>query len=72
MAQPPDFVNESHKRMMRTCDKKITELQNKCDWLKGDFEECHAKIRKLPQQLMNGDIHRGRNTLRTSDFDLYD
>jgi hypothetical protein len=27
---------------------------------------------KLQEQLMNGDIHQGRNTLRTCDFDLYD
>jgi hypothetical protein len=58
--------------MMCARDKRITELQRECDKLKGDIEECHAKRRKLQQQLMNGDVHRGRNTLRTSDFDLYD
>ncbi len=57
---------------MRTRDKRITELQKECDKLKGDIEECHAKMRKLQQQLMNGDVHRGQNTLQTSDFDSYD
>ncbi len=72
MAQPPDFANDTHKRMMRARDKRITELQKECDNLKGDIEEYRAKMRKLQQQLMNGDIHQGRNTLRTSDFDSYD
>ncbi len=57
---------------MRARDKRLTELQKECDKLKGDIEECCAKMRKLQQQLMNGDIHRGQNTLRTSDFDSYD
>jgi hypothetical protein len=72
MAQPPDFVNDTHRRMMRARDKRITELQKECDKLKGDIEEYHAKMRKLQQQLMNGDVHQGRNTLRTSDFGSYD
>jgi hypothetical protein len=72
MAQPPDFVNDTHKRMMCACDKRITELQKECDKLKGDIEEYRAKMRKLQQQLMNGDFHQGQNTLRTSDFDSYD
>jgi hypothetical protein len=72
MAQPPDFVNETHKRIMCTCDKRTTELQKECDKLKGDIEECRAKMRKLQRQLMNRDVHRGRNTLQTSDFDSYD
>jgi hypothetical protein len=72
MAQPPDFVNDTQKRMIRAHDMKITKLQSKNDKLKEEVEEYHAKMRKLQQQLMNGDIHRGRNTLRTSDFDSYD
>jgi hypothetical protein len=72
MAQPPDFVNDTHKRMMRTRDKRITELQKECDKLKGDIEEYHAKMRKLQWQLMNGDVHQGWNTLQTSEFDSYD
>jgi hypothetical protein len=72
MAQPPDFVNDKHKRMMRAHDKRITELQKECDKLKGDIEECHAKMRKLQRQLMNGDVHQGRYTLWTSDFDLHE
>ncbi len=57
MPQPPDFVNDTHKRMMHACDKRITELQKKCDKLRGDIEEYCAKMRKLQQQLMNGDVH---------------
>jgi hypothetical protein len=72
MAQPLDFMNDTHKRMMRAHDKRITELQKECDKLKGDIEEYPAKMRKLQRQLMNGDVHRGRNTLQTSYFDSYD
>jgi hypothetical protein len=69
MAQPPDFVNDTHKRMMRARDKRITELQKEFDKLKGDIEEYRAKMRKLQWQLI---VHRGWNTLQTSDFDSYD
>jgi hypothetical protein len=72
MAQPPDFINDTQKRMIRARDMRITQLQSKNDKLKGEIEECRAKMRKLQQQLMNADVHRGRNTLRTSDFDSYD
>ena len=72
MAQPPDFGYDQLKKMIRPHDFRIANLQSKNDKLKGDIEECRAKMRKLQQQLMNGDIHRGRNTLRTSDYDLYD
>ncbi len=72
MAQPPDFGNDQLKKKIRARDLRIVNLQSKNDKLKGDIEECRAKMRKLQQQLMNGDVHRGRNTLRTSDFDLYD
>jgi hypothetical protein len=57
MAQPPDFVNDTQKRMIRTHDMRITKLQSKNDKLKGEIEEYRAKMRKLQQQLMNGDIH---------------
>jgi hypothetical protein len=59
-------------RIVHVCDERITELQKECDKLKGDIEGCCAKMRKLEQQLMNGDVHQGRNTLRICDFDLYD
>jgi hypothetical protein len=58
--------------MIRARDFRIANLQSKNDKLKGDIEECQAKMRKLQQQLMNRDVHRGRNILRTSDYDLYD
>ncbi len=57
--------------MIRARDFRIANLQSKNDKLKGDIEECQAKMRKLQQQLMNGDVHRGRNTLRTSDYNSY-
>ncbi len=72
MAQPPDFGNGQLKKMIQARDLRIVNLQSKNDKLKGDIEECQAKMRKLQQQLMNGDVHQGRNTLRTSDFNSYD
>jgi hypothetical protein len=72
MAQPPDLAIHELKKMMRARDLRITNLQSKNEKLKGEIEECQAKMRKLQQQLMNGDVHRGKNMLRTSDFDSYD
>ncbi len=72
MAQPPGFGYDQLKKMIRTRDFRIANLQSKNDKLKGDIEECRAKMRKLQQQLMNGDVHQLRNTLRTSDYDSYD
>jgi hypothetical protein len=62
MAQPPDFVNDTHKRMMRARDKRINEHQKECGKLKRDIEEYRAKMRKLQQQPMNGDFHQRWNT----------
>ncbi len=72
MAQPPDLAIHELKKMMRARDWRITNLQSKNEKLKGEIEEYQAKMRKLQQQPMNGDVHRSRKTLRTSDFDLYD
>ncbi len=72
MAQPPDFVNDTHKRMMRARDKRINEHQKECGKLKRDIEEYRAKMRKLQQQPMNGDFHQRWNTWWNSDFDSYD
>jgi hypothetical protein len=72
MAHPPDFGYDQLKKMIRVRNFRIANLQSENDKLKGDIEECRAKMRKLQQQLMNGDVHQGRNTLRTSDYDLYD
>ncbi len=63
MAQPPYVGHDTHMRMVCAHDKRITELQKECDKLNGAIEGCRAKMRKLQQQLMNGDIHQGRNTL---------
>ncbi len=72
MAQPPDFGNDQLQKMICARDLRIANLQSKNEKLKGDIEECRAKMRKLQQQLMNGDVHQGRNTLQTSDFNSYD
>ena len=72
MAQLPLLVHDTHTRMVHAHDKRITELQKECDKLKGAIEGCRAKMRKLQQQLMNGNVHQGQNTLRTCDFDSYD
>jgi hypothetical protein len=63
LAQLPYVVHDTHMRMVRAHDKRITELQKECDKLKRDIEGCRAKIRKLQQQLMNEDGHQGQNTL---------
>jgi hypothetical protein len=72
MAQPPGFGYDQLKKMIRARDFTIANLQSENDKLKGDIEECRAKMRKLQQQLMNGDVHQVRNTLQTSDYDSYD
>jgi hypothetical protein len=54
MAQLPDFGYNQLKKMIRARDFRIANLlQSKNDKLKGDIEECRAKMRKLQQQLMN-------------------
>ncbi len=72
MAQPPDLAIHELKKIMHARDLRITNLQSKNEKLKGEIEECQAKMRKLQQQLMNGDVHQGGNMLQTSDFDSYD
>ena len=73
MAHPPaEYKVAELKKMMRARDLKITNLQGENKKLKGEIKECLAKMRKLQRQLMNGDVHQGRNTLRTKEFDLYD
>jgi hypothetical protein len=72
MAQLPFVVHDTHMRMLRAHDKRITELKKECDKLKGDIKGYRAKMRMLQQQLMNGDVHQRLNTLRTCDFDSYD
>ncbi len=58
MAHPLFVVHDTHMRMVQARDKRITELQKECDKLKGDIEGCRAKMRKLQQQLMNGDVRQ--------------
>ncbi len=47
MAQPPDFSYDQLKKMIRARDFRIANLQSENDKLKGDIEECQAKMRKL-------------------------
>jgi hypothetical protein len=73
MAHPPaEYEVTELKKMMRARDLKKTNLQGENEKLKGEIKECLAKMRKLQRQLMNGNVHRGRNTLRTREFDSYD
>ena len=58
--------------MMRARELKIANLQGENERLKGELKECLERMRKLQRQVMNGDVHRGRNMLQTKEFDSYD
>ena len=58
--------------MIRARDMKIAKLQGEKEWIKGELDQCLERMRKLQRQLLNGDVHRGRNTLQTKEFDSYD
>ena len=60
------------KKMIRARELKIANLQGENERLKGELNECLKRMRKLQRQLLNGDVHRGRNTLQTKEFDSYD
>ncbi len=60
------------KKMMRARELKIANFQEENERLKGELKECLERMRKLQRQVMNGDVHQGRNTLRTREFDSYD
>jgi hypothetical protein len=73
MANPHSEYDEGElKRMIRAREMKIANLQGENEWLKGELNECLERMRKLQGQLLNGDVHRGRNTLQTKEFDSYD
>ena len=73
MAHPPaEYKVRELKKMMRARKLKIANLQGENERLKGELKECLERMRKLQRQVMNGDVHRGRNTLQTREFDLYD
>ena len=73
MANPHSEYNEGElKRMIRARETKIANLQGENERLKGELNECLERMRKLQGQLLNGDVHRGRNTLQTKEFDSYD
>ena len=58
--------------MMRARELKIANLQGENKRLKGELKECLERMRKLQRQVMNGDVHRGRNMLQTKEFNSYD
>ena len=58
--------------MIRARELKIANLQGENERLKGELNECLKRMRKLQRQLLNGDVHHGRNTLQTKEFDSYD
>ena len=73
MAHPPGFdESEIIKREMAARGKQIAVLQKECDRLKGELVKYRSKLNKLRGQVMSGDVHRGRNSLRASQFDSYD
>jgi hypothetical protein len=73
MAQPLGFDESKNiKREMAASGKKIAVLQKECDRLKGGLDKYQSKLNKLRGQVMSGDVHRGRNSLRASQFDSYD
>ena len=73
MAHPPaEYEVGELKKMMRARELKIANLQGENERLKGELKECLERMRKLQRQVMNGDVHRGRNMLQTKEFDSYD
>ena len=73
MAHPPaEYEVGELKKMMRARKLKIANLQGENKRLKGELKECLERMRKLQRQVMNGDVHRGRNRLQTREFNLYD
>ena len=73
MAHPPaEYEVGELKKMMRARELKIANLQGENERLKGELKECLERMRKLQRQVMNGDVHQGRNMLQTKEFDSYD
>ena len=58
MAHPPaEYKVGELKKMMRARKLKIANLQGENERLKGELKECLERMRKLQQQVMNGDVH---------------
>jgi hypothetical protein len=73
MAHPPaEYKVGELKKMMRARELKIANLQGENKQLKGELKECLERMRKLQRQVMNGDVHQGKNMLQTKEFDSYD
>lgn len=81
MAQPPNF-NENGRfrrddesdlgRAVDARDRRIGVLQRECERLKKELDRYRVKLDMLRKQVINGDVHQGRNSLRASQFDSYD
>jgi len=53
-------------------DRKIGVLQRDVDGLKRELEWYRVKMNMLRKQVIDGDVHQGRNSLRASEFDSFD
>ena len=81
MAQPPNF-NENGRfgrndktnigREIAARDKRIGVLQQKCERLQRELDRYRIKLSTVQRQVIAGDVHRGRNSIRASQFDSYD
>ena len=82
MAQPPTFnengrfisTSETFKGRgeLADRDRRIGVLQREIDGLKRELERYRIKMNMLRKQVIDGDVHRGRNSLRASEFDSFD
>ena len=82
MAQPPTFNKNSRfgsssetsigRGELAASDRKIGVLQREVDGLKRELERYRVKMNMLRKQVIDGDVHRGRNSLRASEFDSFD
>ena len=83
MAQPPTFNDNIRfgsrseaasigRGELAERDRRIGVLQREVDALKRELERYRVKMDMLRKQVIEGDVHRGRNSLRASEFDQFD
>jgi hypothetical protein len=70
---------ERHMKVVRNFNRKKVELQEankalneKYNNLKGQLEYYHDLAKKLQHQLLNGEVHRGRDSIKKSEYDQND
>jgi hypothetical protein len=70
---------ERHMMTVRNFYKKRKELQDankalvqKYNDLRGQLEVYHDRAKKLQRQLLNREVHRGRNSIKKSEYDQND